>query len=201
MTWACSSPWVTNTAACCGLKAMLAPVATVSTSTSPWVRTGRNKRPAPALPASPWCWEKVCRSGARNTSTRPSTRGVAPPFPCTIRIQRSIFGIVDITGVPEAVGANILSLVPESRPYRLPHALVVDAELLRNYLDRGAQPCVSCRRAHPGDRRSWRIWWRWKVRTAPGSCPPSCRLLVRPCLFRWSARQQPPRADRPGPAP
>ncbi|MEV8143272.1 transcriptional regulator [Specibacter sp. NPDC078709] len=30
------------------------------------------------------------------------------------------------------------TLVPESRPYRLPRALVVDAEQVRNYLDRGA---------------------------------------------------------------
>ncbi|MET4002755.1 transcriptional regulator of acetoin/glycerol metabolism [Arthrobacter sp. UYCu511] len=30
------------------------------------------------------------------------------------------------------------SLVPESRPYRLPRALVVDAEQVRHYLDRGA---------------------------------------------------------------
>ena len=30
------------------------------------------------------------------------------------------------------------SLVPESRPYRLPRPLVVDAEQVRNYLDRGA---------------------------------------------------------------
>lgn len=30
------------------------------------------------------------------------------------------------------------TLVPNSRPYRLPHTLVVDAEQVRNYLDRGA---------------------------------------------------------------
>jgi len=34
--------------------------------------------------------------------------------------------------------ANAPSLVPESRPYRLPRTLVVDAEQVRNYLDRGA---------------------------------------------------------------